>query len=91
MYTHVGRSPLTTAASAALQGAVAAAIADAGGRPLVTFATDAAPNNYPRHPIREGEHGLVWFATFAADRHRPLALASVAQRRLLPAATSRLR
>ena len=91
MYTHVGRSPLTNAGSAALEGAVASAIAEAGGRPLVTFATDPAPNNYPRHPIREGEHGLVWFATFAADRYRPLALASVAQRRLLPSKTSRLR
>ncbi len=89
MYTHLGSAP--PADATALDRDVRAAIAAAGGRPLVTFATDPAENNYPRHPIREGEHGLGWFATFAADRHRPLALASVAQRRLLPSATSRMR
>jgi hypothetical protein len=57
---------------------------------LVTFATDPAENNYPRHPIRTGEHGLVWFATFAGPVP-PLALGAVTLRRLAPARTSWLR
>lgn len=87
MYSRVGKEPL--ADPAALRRDVEAAIAEAGGRLLVTLETDPAENNYPRHPIREGEHGLVWFATFAA--HRALPLAGVSQRRLLPIARSRLR
>jgi NIPSNAP len=87
MFSRVGKQPLGDAA--AVRREVEAAITDAGGRLLVTLETDPAENNYPRHPIREGEHGLVWFATFAA--YRPLAVASLAQRRLLPIASSRMR
>jgi NIPSNAP protein len=87
MYARVGKQPLAGADELRLD--VEAAIAAAGGRLLVTLETDPAENNYPRHPIREGEHGLVWFATFAA--YRPLALAGVVQRRLLPTARSRMR
>jgi hypothetical protein len=87
MYSRVGRQPL--ADPAALRREVEAAITAAGGRLLVTLETDPAENNYPRHPIREGEHGLVWFATFAA--YRPLAVAPVTQRRLVPIASSRMR
>src|SRR5262245_17786884 len=86
MYSRVGKQPL--AEPEAVRARVEAAIIDAGGRLLVTLETDGAENNYPRHPIREGEHGLVWFATFAA--YRPLA-APVHQRRLLPIAHSRMR
>jgi hypothetical protein len=87
MYARVGKEPLAGADE--LRRDVEAAIAEAGGRRLVTLETDPAENNYPRHPIREGEHGLVWFATFAA--YRPLALPGVVQRRLLPTARSRMR
>ncbi len=66
-----------------------AEVAAAGGRLLATLATDPSPNNFPRHPIREGEHGLVWLATFAGSPD--LELDGVAQRRLLPTAGSRLR
>jgi hypothetical protein len=89
MYSHVGRQPLPEPHAAELQREVAAAIAVAGGRALVTLATDPSENNYPRHPIRTGEHGLIWLATF--PRHRPLDLASITQRTLLPTAGSRLR
>lgn len=89
MYTHVERQPLAPAAAASLRRDVEGAIADAGGRLLVTLATDPAENNYPKHPIRTGEHGLLWFATFAT--HHPLAIGSVQQRRLLPTMRSRMR
>jgi hypothetical protein len=90
MYTHVERRPLGAAEAAALDERVAAAIAAAGGRPLVTLVTDPAENNYPKHPIRTGEHGLVWFASFAA--WRPLAEdVPVERRRLLPSPSSRMR
>ena len=89
MYTHVRPQPLPGETSAKLQHDVEAAIADAGGRLLATFATDPVDNNYPKHPIRTGEHGLVWFATFSA--YKPLAIAHVEQRRLIPTARSRMR
>lgn len=89
MYSHVGKTPLSVARSAELRREVEAAIALAGGRLLVTFATDPAENNYPRHPIRTGEHGLIWFATFGAAL--PIAHSAVAQRRLIPTARSRMR
>jgi hypothetical protein len=89
MYSHIGPGPLADAEASALQRDVAAAIAAAGGRLLVTLATDPAENNYPQHAIRTGEHGLIWLATFAD--YRPLALQTVVQRRLLPTARSRAR
>ena len=89
MYSHIASQPLAAAVAADLERDVAAAVTAAGGRLLVTLATDPAENNYPNHPIRSGEHGLVWFATF--ETYRPLELLSVEQRRLLPTARSRLR
>jgi NIPSNAP len=89
MYTHVGGRPPPDAEARALERDVAAAVAAAGGRLLVTLATDPAENNYPKHPIRTGEHGLMWFATFAT--YRPLALGTVVQRRLVPTPRSRMR
>lgn len=35
-----------------------------GARLLATYLTDPAPNGYPRLPVREGEHVLVWFAGY---------------------------
>jgi hypothetical protein len=32
------------------------------------FVTEPGPNNYPRLPVREGEHVAVWFARFADDK-----------------------
>ena len=46
----------------------------AGIRPLAWFVRETAPNNFPRLPVREGEHLLVWFARFDSEldhgRHR---------------------
>jgi len=41
------------------------ALADAGIRIAGWFETDPSPNNFPRLPVREGEHVLVWIARFA--------------------------
>jgi hypothetical protein len=89
MYTYARREPLAAPEATALDRELDAAIAKAGGRRLVTLATDPAENNFPRHPIRTCEHGLVWFATYAA--YSPLAIDFVEQRRLMPTRTSRLR
>jgi len=54
--------------------AVAPELREAGATILAYYATEHSPNNYPRLPIREGEHVFVWFARFADDvayeRHR---------------------
>lgn len=41
------------------------AIVRAGGSVLATLATEAAPNSFPRLPVREGEHVFLWFGGFA--------------------------
>jgi hypothetical protein len=35
-----------------------------GVRPAALLETEPTPNNFPRPPIREGEHTSVWFARF---------------------------
>jgi len=54
--------------------AFASGPADVGASILAVFATETAPNNFPRLPIREGEQVLVCFTGFADeaayDRHR---------------------
>mgnify|MGYP001174268566 CR=1 FL=1 len=54
--------------------AVAPALTEAGATILAAYATEHSPNNYPRLPIREGEHMFVWFARFpdlaAYEHHR---------------------
>lgn len=37
----------------------------AGARPLAAYASEYAENNFPRLPVREGEHVFVWVAAFA--------------------------
>jgi hypothetical protein len=32
-----------------------------GAKFLAALVTDPTPNNFPRHPLREGEHVFVWF------------------------------
>ena len=89
MLAQVDRAPLAPERADAHRQAVDAAIREAGGRSLVTFATDPAENNYPRHPLRTGEHGLVWFATFA--ERQPLTLPAITTRWLRPTPRSRMR
>lgn len=46
---------------------------EAGAVPLATLVSEPAVNTFPRLPVREGEHVLVWFAQFpdraAYDRY----------------------
>ncbi|MGO4776668.1 hypothetical protein AB4084_14385, partial [Lysobacter sp. 2RAB21] len=35
-----------------------------GAQWLATYVDDASPNGYPRLPVREGEHLLVWFVRY---------------------------
>jgi hypothetical protein len=89
MYTRIRRTPWTATEITAARTEVEGAIAQAGGRLSVTFVTEPAKNNYPRHRIRTGEHGLVWFASWPTWQALPVA--DLAQRRLAPTTGSRLR
>ena len=56
------------------------AFAAAGARTIASFATEHAPNTFPRLPVREGEHVFAWFARFAdAAAHAAYREALVAQ------------
>ncbi len=58
---------------------VAPTLAASGAPPLGTYRTEYGKNDFPKLPVREGEHAFVWFASFASaaayDRH----LAALAQ------------
>ena len=43
------------------------ALRKAGVKPIAYFRTEQSPNNFPRLPVREGEHVFVWFALFDDD------------------------
>ena len=46
-------------------------LVEAGASILAYFITEDSPNNFPRLPVREGEHALVGFAGFASqEAHR---------------------
>ena len=73
-------------------------IAAAGGKFLSACVTEAAENNFPRLPIREGEHVFISFTLFDGTNAKPVALLpELAQRvkatetlRLIPTARSRI-
>ena len=48
-------------------------LVSSGARPIAVLETEPSVNNFPRLPVREGEHAFVWFARFsdvtAYDRH----------------------
>jgi hypothetical protein len=46
------------------RGVLSQALRDAGARQLAWYVTEAAPNNFPRLPVREGEQVLVSLALF---------------------------
>lgn len=78
--------------------ALAAAAIDAGVPAMGVHVTEAAPNNFPRLPVREGENVLLWCSPFpdraACERHERERGARPAWRRLLadlPAAPTLLR
>ncbi|WHT17471.1 hypothetical protein N8J89_30705 [Crossiella sp. CA-258035] len=37
-----------------------------GGPALASFSTEYAANNFPRLPVREGEHAFLWLSRFAS-------------------------
>jgi NIPSNAP len=49
-------------------------MAQAGAQPLARYRTEYGRNDYPKLPIREGEHAFVWITSFASEaeheRHR---------------------
>jgi hypothetical protein len=91
MFSFISRTPLTEPATKELQNMLLHAITAAGGHLLVVLETDPSKNNYPRHAIRTGEHGLIWLASFPLGQQPTLGLPNLQERRLLPGATSRLR
>jgi hypothetical protein len=38
--------------------------AEHGAEPLAAFETESTPNDWPRLPVRRGEHAFVWLARF---------------------------
>jgi len=46
---------------------IAPALEDAGARVLGCYVTETSANNFPRLPVRDGEHVFVWFTSFADD------------------------
>jgi len=55
------------------------ALAQAGIDISGWFETDPTPNNFPRLPVREGEHVLVWIARFADRKGGDAALHELAR------------
>jgi hypothetical protein len=46
------------------------ALAKAGGTRLAVLVSEPAPNNFPRLPVREGEHVVAWVAAFPDETSR---------------------
>jgi hypothetical protein len=61
------RRPADRQRIALFDAAIAPALTAAGARVLGHYVTENSANNYPRLPVREGEHVSVWFAAFADD------------------------
>ena len=75
-------------------GHVSPVMAATGAPPLARFRTEYGKNEFPRLPVREGEHAFVWFSSFASglhhERHRAeLARAAAWTRHLEPELVAR--
>jgi hypothetical protein len=68
------RAPADDAFVAFFDGRVAPILAMTGAPPIARFRTEYGKNEFPRLPVREGEHAFVWFSSFASvadhERHR---------------------
>jgi hypothetical protein len=42
-------------------------LSETGARLAGCYTASARPNDFPRHPVREGLFGLVWFASFESE------------------------
>jgi len=58
------RGPVDSALASLFDNEMKPALMEVGAMPIAVFQTEYAANNFPRLPIREGEHALVWFARF---------------------------
>lgn len=68
------RAPVDESFLRVFDGLVAPVVAAAGAAPLARYRTEYGPNEFPRLPVREGEHAFVWMTSFAGteafDRYR---------------------
>lgn len=68
------RAPVDDAFARWFDAEVGPIMAAAGAPPLARFRTEYGKNEFPRLPVREGEHAFVWFSSFAGaadlERHR---------------------
>ena len=62
--TYAFAQPVDAAMCAFFRDAVQPLAATLGARPLATFATEYAANNFPALPVREGEHVVVAISAF---------------------------
>ncbi|HJR72012.1 MAG TPA: NIPSNAP family protein [Luteimonas sp.] len=63
--TYSFASPADAALSELMRERLLPAAQAAGARILAAYATEYADNNFPRLPVRQGEHVFVWVAAFA--------------------------
>lgn len=70
------------------------ALVEAGASPFATFVSEHAENNFPRHPVREGERVFVWLSAFpsiaAHEAYRGALAASPAWKEVGPVQHLRL-
>jgi hypothetical protein len=70
---HLLRHPVDASFLRFFQTRVSSLMAAAGASPLASFQTEYAKNDFPKLPVREGEHAFVWFASFPSvedlERH----------------------
>jgi hypothetical protein len=68
------RAPVDDAFVRLFTARIAPVMAATGAPPLARFRTEYGKNEFPRLPVREGEHAFVWFSSFANrhdhERHR---------------------
>lgn len=66
-------SPAASGFSDLFDRAIMPRLTASGARPFAQFETEPTANDFPRLPVREGEHAFVWFARFpdlaTYDRH----------------------
>jgi hypothetical protein len=68
-------------------------LAASGAPPLARFRTEYGKNEFPRLPVREGEHAFAWFTTFASqaayEQHRAALARSAWDRVVAPELAAR--
>jgi hypothetical protein len=71
------------------------AMAESGAPPVAMLRTEYVSNNFPKLPMREGEHAFVWFAAYGShdeyQRHLSRLAASPAWKSVEPELTARLK